>query len=257
MASSTDSPGPITKTVEDSAIMLSVLAGKDSRDATTSSRPVEDYPKKIKTKSKKPVLGVPKEYFLADMDPAVKKVVEEGIKTLEKLGYKTKTVSLLDPKYSIAVYTIVQRAEVSSNLARYDGIRYGQDRSFFGQEAKRRIMLGSHVLSAGYFDQHYTKAQKVRTIIREDFNKTFKKVDALIAPTSPTPALKLGASAKQPMFGEMQDVLVEASAMAGLPGININCGWKDKLPIGMQIFAPQFKESLILKIAHDFEKAND
>lgn len=252
MASSTDSPGPITKTVEDSAIMLSVLAGHDKKDATSSSKETSEYHQELKS-NKEITLGVPKEYFLDNMDQEVKKLVKKAIADLEKQGIKIKKVSLLDPKYSIAVYTIVQRAEVSSNLARYDGIRYGRSRKHFGQEAKRRIMLGTYALSAGYYDQYYAKAQKVRTLIQKDFDKVFKEVDALIAPTSPTTALKIGESADNPMFGESQDVLVEASSLAGLPGISINCGWSNKLPVGLQIFAPQFKESTVFNIAHLYQ----
>ncbi len=252
MASSTDSPGPITKTVEDAAVMLNVLAGKDPKDATSSKVKVENY-KDLKTKPEKITLGVPEEYFLKNMDKKVKKIVLSKIDEFKKMGFKIKKISLLDPKYSIAVYTIVQRAEVSSNLARYDGIRYGNDRSFFGDEAKRRVMLGTHVLSSGYYEEYYAKGQKVRTLIIEDFNKAFQKVDAIVAPTSPTTALKIGESDKSPMFGEMQDVLVEASSLAGLPGVSLNAGFSKGLPVGIQIFAPQFKEKLVLQIAELIE----
>ncbi len=256
MASSTDSPGSLTKTTEDAALILSVLAGKDPRDATTSEEPTKNYLKEIEKKKKRITLGVPQEYFLPKMDKKVRLVVEKAIVQLEKLGFKIKPVSLLDPKYAIAVYTIVQRAEVSSNLGRYDGIRYGYSRKYFGKEAKRRMMLGAHVLSSGYFDQYYLKAQKVRSLILKDYERVFKKVDAIVAPTSPTVALKIGASEKNPLFGEMQDVLVEASSLAGLPGISLNCGWADNLPVGLQIVAPQFREDLILNIAHHYEKSN-
>lgn len=254
MCSSTDSPGPIAKTVEDSAIILSVIAGQDSKDATSAKIAPEAYEQNLKINPKQITLAVPKEYFSLKMDPGVKKTVQEAIKNLLGLGFRVKEVSLLAPKYSVAVYTIIQRAEVSSNLARYDGIRYGHERKRFGEEAKRRIILGTHVLSSGYYDQYYLEAQKVRTLIRDDFEKVFKTSDAIIAPTSPTTALKTGASKKSFMFGEIQDILVEASSLAGLPGININCGWIDNLPVGLQIFAPQFQESLILKIAHAYEK---
>jgi len=255
MASSTDSPGPLTKNVEDAAIILSVLAGKDEKDGTTSLEPVRNYRDSLKKKQKKLTLGVPKEYFLPKMDKKVVLVVKNAIKKLEKIGFKIKEISLFDPKYAIAVYTIIMRAEVSSNLGRYDGIRFGNSRSSFGQEAKRRVMLGGHVLSSGYFDQYYLHAQKLRALIVKDFEKIFKDVDAIIAPTSPSVALKVGAAAKDPLFGEMQDVLVEASAMAGLPGISINSGWVDNLPVGMQIVAPQFREDLILNIAYRYEKS--
>ncbi len=248
MASSTDSPGPITKTVEDAGILLSVLAGKDKKDATSSNEPVADY-QSYDLDPKEITIGIAKEYFLENMNKEVKEVVNQKIEDLKKAGFKVKDVSLLDPKYSIAVYTIVQRAEVSSNLARFDGIRYGNNRTAFGSEAKRRVMLGTHVLSSGYYDEYYTKGQRVRTLIKEDLDKAFQEVDVIVAPTSPTPALKIGESAKSPMFGEMQDVLVEASSLAGLPGISINAGFSNKLPIGIQFFAPQFKEKLVLGIA--------
>jgi len=255
MASSTDSPGPITKTVGDAAIILSLLAGKDPQDATSSPLPAEDYSFGLeKIDPSQITLGIPKEYFLPNMDPQVDFYLRRAIKNFKKLGFRTKEVSLLNPKYSIATYTIAQRAEVSSNLARYDGIRYGYPRQFFGQEAKRRIMLGAFVLSAGYFDQFYIKAQKVRQLMIKDFQRVFKQVELLIAPTSPFLPLKIGQSAREPMFGEMQDVLVEASSLAGLPGISLNCGWANSLPVGMQIIAPQFKEKLILKIARFYEK---
>ncbi len=252
MASSTDSPGPITKTVEDAGIILQVLAGKDEKDATSSNKKVDDY-QNLDLSPKDITLGIPIEYFLENMDKEVRKIINSKIKDLEKIGFKTKEISLLDPKYSIAVYTIVQRAEVSSNLARYDGIRYGSGRDNFGQEAKRRVMLGTHVLSSGYYDEYYRKGQKVRTQIKRDLDRAFQQVDAVVAPTSPTTALKIGESKKSPMFGEMQDVLVEASSLAGLPGISVNAGFSNKLPVGIQFFAPQFKEKLILQIA-DFVK---
>jgi aspartyl-tRNA(Asn)/glutamyl-tRNA(Gln) amidotransferase subunit A len=248
MASSTDSPGPITKTVEDAGILLNALAGKDEKDATSSDEPVNDY-HSVDLTPNEITIGIAKEYFLEDMDKEVKRIVNQKIEGLKKLGFKIKEVSLLDPKFSIAVYTIIQRAEVSSNLARFDGIRYGNDRDDFGSEAKRRVMLGTHVLSSGYYDEYYTKGQKVRTLIKEDLDKAFEKVDIIAAPTSPTPALKIGESSKSPMFGEMQDVLVEASSLAGLPGISVNAGFSNQLPVGIQFFAPQFKEKLVLGIA--------
>jgi aspartyl-tRNA(Asn)/glutamyl-tRNA(Gln) amidotransferase subunit A len=253
MASSTDSPGPITKTVEDAAILLQVLAGKDKKDATSSNEKVKNYTE-LNISPEKITLGIPKEYFLDEMDNTVKKIILNKIDKLKKIGFKINEISLLDPKYSIAVYTIVQRAEVSSNLARYDGIRYGNNRNFFGEEAKRRVMLGTHVLSSGYYDEYYSKGQKVRTLIKEDLDTAFETVDAIIAPTSPTPALKIGESDKSPMFGEMQDVLVEASSLAGLPGVSLNAGFSNDLPVGIQIFGPQFKEKLILQIADLVEK---
>lgn len=256
MGSSLDSPGPLTKTVEDSALLLQVLAGQDAYDATTSPTNVPDYLKNMKKKITDLTIGISDDYF-EGVDPEIKASVEEAIKTFEKLGAKIKKIKLFHPKYAIAVYTILQRAEVSSNLARLDGIRYGNDRSFFGDEAKRRIMLGTYTLSAGYYDQYYNKASKVRTLIIEDFKNAFKDVDVIIAPTSPTTALPVGASEGQSMFGELADMLVEPSSIAGLSGINMPVGFsKAGLPIGMQIIGPQFAEEVVLNVAYNYEQEN-
>lgn len=255
MASSLDSPGPMTKTVEGAALILQVLAGKDVMDSTTSLARVPVYSVQNKNTIKNLKIGVPKEYFFEGMDKEVIELVKNAISLFRKEGAEIQEINLLHPKYSVAVYTILQRSEVSSNLARYDGIRFGKGRNFFGEEAKRRIMLGTYALSSGYYDQYYLRAQKVRTLICKDFIQAFKKVDILIAPTTPTPALKIGASAEDPMFGEMQDILVEASTLAGLPGINLVCSFtKDNLPVGMQIIGPQFKEDLLIKVGHFFQQ---
>jgi len=170
------------------------------------------------------------------------------------MGAKIETIKLFDPKYAIDVYTIIQRSEVSSNLARYDGIRFGFERDKFMEEAKRRIMFGTYALSSGYYDQYYNKAQQVRTIIIKDFEKAFEKVDVIIAPTSPSLALPVGSTKDAVMFGEIADVLVEPSSIAGLCGINIPVGFSSSgLPIGMQIIGPQFSEELILSAAHQYE----
>ncbi|MEK7534374.1 MAG: Asp-tRNA(Asn)/Glu-tRNA(Gln) amidotransferase subunit GatA [Patescibacteria group bacterium] len=261
MASSLDSPGPITKTVEDSALILQVLAGKDSFDATTSPKKVPYYTKNLNRSIEKVKIGVSNDYF-EGVDQEVQNGVHNALKVLEKKGAIIKTIKLFPPKYAIAVYTILQRSEVSSNLARYDGIRYGNDRSYFGDEAKRRIMLGTYTLSAGYYDQYYNKAQKVRTLIIQDFEKAFNPstggVDVIIGPTSPSTALPLGSSKNHPMFGEMADVLVEPSSIAGLPGISVPCGFsKQGLPIGMQIIGPQFSEALILNVAYKYEQETE
>jgi len=255
MASSLDSPGPITKTVEDSALILQILAGKDKFDATTSPKIPDDYLKNLGNKIDKLTIGVSDEYFEGVTEP-VRENVQKAIELIQnKLGAKIKKIKLFPPKYIIAVYTILQRAEVSSNLARYDGIRYGNDRSFFADEAKRRIMLGTYVLSAGYYDQYYNKAQKVRTVIVNDFAKAFENVDVIIAPTNPWTALPIGASKNNPMYGEIADALVEPSSIAGLPGISVPCGFsKQGLPIGFQVIGPQFSESLILNVAHKYQQ---
>ena len=176
------------------------------------------------------------------------------MRLLEKMGHKVKKVNLLDPKYSISDYTIIQRAEVSSNLGRYDGIRYGNDRTHFGEEAKRRIMLGTYTLAHGYYDAYYKKAQKVRTLIIEDFKKVFQDVELIAAPTTPITAIKLGDFKNYPFFGESMDVLAEPAAMAGLPAISIPCGMDSKnMPIGLQFMAPQFEEGRLLDIAKQYQ----
>jgi len=257
MCSSTDCPGPITKTVYDAAMLLNILAGSDSKDATTIRKPAENYlPEKIDLKKMK--IGLPKEYFMDSMDKEVKTAVKQAADYYKSKGAQVVEISLLDPKYAVAVYTIIQRSEVSSNLQRFDGIRYGNDRKYFGDEAKRRIMLGTFALSAGYYDQYYKKAQKVRRLMVEDFAKVFKQVNLIIAPTAPVTAMKIGSTTNEPMFGEMQDILVEASSLAGLPGINLNCGFSSSgLPIGMQIIGPQFSEKLIINTAYTFEQATN
>ncbi|MFA5025537.1 MAG: Asp-tRNA(Asn)/Glu-tRNA(Gln) amidotransferase subunit GatA [Candidatus Shapirobacteria bacterium] len=254
MKSSTDSPGPICKTVDDAAVLLEIMSGNDVHDATS----INEKPW-IRPEMKKNLngikIGLPSCYFPKEIQSEVKAAVLMAVETLKKLGAEViELTDVLDPKYSIAVYTILQRSEVSSNLARFDGVRYGHDRSYFGQEAKRRIMLGTYSLSAGYYDAYYLKAQKVRTLICQDFDNQFQKVDAIIGPVSPTTALKLGAAEGQSMFGEIQDMLVEPSSIAGLPGISIPCGFdKIGLPIGLQIITPQRREDLVYQIAKLFE----
>lgn len=255
MKSSTDSPGPMAKTVDDTATLLEIMSGHDSKDATSIDEPSWTRPAPL-TDLKKIKLGLPTAYFSDSTQSEVKEAILKAVETYKKLGAEIIELNdVLDPKYSIAVYTILQRSEVSSNLARFDGIRYGNDRSFFGDEAKRRIMLGTYTLSAGYYDAYYLKAQKVRTLICQDFDRQFQKVDAILGPVSPTTALKVGASEGQSMFGEIQDQLVEPSSIAGLPGISIPCGFDNgNLPIGLQIIAPQRREDLVYQIARIFEE---
>ena len=258
MKSSTDSPGPITKTVDDSALILSLISGHDPFDATS----IEDGPWQIpnlKTDLKNIKIGIPLSYFPSQIQPEVRQAIMDSADIFKKLGAEIiELPDVLDPKYSIAVYTILQRSEVSSNLARFDGIRYGNDRSFFAAEAKRRIMLGTYSLSAGYYDAYYTKAQKVRTLICQDFDKQFQKVDAIIGPVSPTIALPLKATEGQAMFGELQDMLVEPSSIAGLSGISIPCGFdKAGLPIGLGITCPQKREDMVYQLAKLFELNTD
>ena len=256
MGSSLDSPGPLTKTVEDSAIILKVLAGKHPYDATTIQESVPDFPNKLNSKDKY-TIGVPEDY-LKGVSKEITNKFFEVLKILKKQGHKIKKINLINPKYAISVYTILQRAEVSSNLARYDGIRFGQPRTYFSEQAKRRMMLGAFVLSVGYYDAYYLKAQKVRTLIINDLKKAFTQVDLIAAPTTPVTALRLGESSKNPMFGEIMDALVEASSIAGVPGISIPIGLDNhSLPIGMQIFGPWFKEIHILSLAYQLEQNID
>lgn len=257
MGSSLDSPGPMTKNVADSALLLEVLAGHDPNDATTSPLPTEKYTSYLDKGVTGLRMGIAKEYLLPEMRSEVKDLIIKAGKVLEGLGAKVDYVTTLDPKYALGVYTIVQRSEVSSNLGRYDGVRYGNDRTFFGAEAKRRIMLGTFALSAGYADKYYKKALKVRTLYIKDFENLFKTYDLIIGPTSPGPAQKLGATEGKAMFGEMEDLLVEPSTIAGLPGISIPCGFVDGLPIGLDVFGPQFSEGKVIQAAAAYEKATD
>ena len=258
MKSSTDSPGPIAKTVDDAADLLEIMSGHDPHDATSIDETPWKKPTPL-TSLKGIKLGLPLCYFPPQVQPEVKEAILKAADIFKKLGAEIIELSdVLDPKYSIAVYTILQRSEVSSNLARFDGIRYGHNRSFFGEEAKKRIILGTYALSSRYCGDSYTKAQKVRTLICQDFDKQFQKVDAFIGPVSPTTALKVGASEGQAMFGEIQDILVEPSSIAGLPGISIPCAFdKNNLPIGLQIIAPQKREDIVYQIAKIFEDNTD
>lgn len=254
MASSTDSPGPITKTVEDSALVLEVIAGKDPLDATTSPESIEKYSDIAEGSLLKGIkIGKPKSYFEIELEPGVKKRVENVIEKFKEIGAEIVEMDLLDPKYSIAVYTILQRSEVSSNLARLDGIRYGTDRNEFGFEATKRMMLGAYTLSAGYYDAYYSKGQKVRTLIVKDFDKAFEKVDMVMGPTMPCVAMKLGEAEKSPMFGELIDLLAEPSSIAGLPGVSIPAGLSENLPVGVQLIGPRFSESKLIKVAKVFQ----
>lgn len=255
MASSTDSPGPITKTVQDSALLLNYMAGHDPYDGTSSTQKVPDFTSFLDKGVKGLKIGV----MYLDI-PELKNIVpyyQDAISVLERNGAIVEPVQAMDPHNAIGVFTVVQRGEVSSNLARYDGVRYGNDRSTFGDEARRRIMLGTFTLSKGYADQYYTLAQKVRTLYIQDFQKLFKNYDVLIAPTTPNFALKIGASEESSMFGELMDVLVEASSIAGLPGISVPC-YKDpitNLYLGLNIMAPKWREDVCIQVANTYESA--
>jgi aspartyl-tRNA(Asn)/glutamyl-tRNA(Gln) amidotransferase subunit A len=257
MASSTDSPGPITKTVEDSAILFNHLAGHDPFDGTTSSQAVPDLTKALGQDIKGLRIGM----MYLDLPEMVelKKYYEPVMRELERLGAKVELVSSLDPHYAISVYTVVQRAEVSSNLGRYDGVRYGHDRSYFGSEAKRRIMLGTYTLSKGYSDKYYLEAQKVRTLFINDFQRLFSTYDVLLTPSSPGFAKKIGSTEGAAMFGELEDMLVEPSSITGLPGLNVPC-YHDpatNLFLGLNIMAPMWREDLVVKVGDAYERATN
>lgn len=255
MSSSQDSIGHFTKTVEDSAIMLSVTAGKDSLDATTPDEPVQNYLNNLNT-LKKIKIGVPKEYFTKGLDSAIKNLIDKSLNFYEKEGFEIVDISLPHTEYAIACYYVIQPSEVSSNLARYDGIRYGNDRNHFSDEAKRRIMLGTFTLSAGYYDAYYKKAMKVRTLIKKDFEEAFKKVDAIIAPVSPTMPWKFGEKADNPLEMYLSDALTVPANLSGIPGLSVPIGFVNKLPVGMQILGPHFSEELLFKIGHFYESKN-
>ncbi len=253
MGSSLDCPGPITSTVEDAALLLKIIAGKDKYDATTADIPVVDYQSFLQKKNTY-TIGITDEYFVG-VNNEVKQKVMESISVFERIGHKVKKIKLMAPKYAVSVYTIIQRAEVSSNLGRYTGIRFGKDRSFFGGEAKKRIMLGTYSLSHGYYDAYYKTAQKVRTLIIEDFKRVFNEVDVILSPTTPGTALRLGEFAKYPFFGEVMDILNEPAAVAGIPAISVPCGLDSQgLPVGLQIMGKYFDEKSVLNLAYQFEK---
>lgn len=255
MSSSQDSIGHFTKTVEDSAIVLSVTAGKDGFDATTPNKPVQNYVNELKN-LKKVKVGIPKEYFVKGLDPKIKDAVNKAIKFYEDEGFKVEEISLPHTEYAISCYYILQPSEVSSNLARYDGVRYGNSRETFGDEAKRRIMLGTFTLSSGYYDAYYKKAMRFRTLIKKDFEDAFKKVDAIISPVSPTMPWKLGEKTNDPLAMYLSDALTVPANIAGIPGLSVPIGFNDKLPVGMQILGPHFSEDLLFKLGNFYETQN-
>jgi len=252
MASSLDSIGHFTKTVEDSALMLSVTAGKDNLDGTTPEKEVPNYLKSLSS-SKKVKIGIPKEY-IAGLDKNVGDTFE---KALKNLNADLIEISLPNTEYAIACYYVIQPAEVSSNLGRYDGIRFGNERDTFGDEAKRRIMLGTFTLSSGYYDAYYKKAMQVRTLIKKDFDEAFEKIDAIVAPVSPTTAWKLGEKNNDPLKMYTSDILTVPANLAGIPGLTVPAGFANNLPVGIQLLGPQFSEELLFKIGHAFEKETE
>jgi len=271
-ASSLDQVGPLAQDVRGVALLLSAIAGKDERDQTSSARPVPDYGAEMQKPAAGMTVGVPREYFGGGLDGEVEAAVRAGIAVLEKQGVRTRPISLPNSPHAIATYYIVATAEASSNLARYDGVRYGHRARAgallelyektraegFGAEVKRRIMLGTYVLSAGYYDAYYLRAQKVRTLIRDDFARAFGEVDAVVSPTSPHAAFKLGEKLSDPLAMYLNDIYTVPVNLAGLPGLSAPCGFtRGGLPIGMQLIGRPFDESGLLRLARALERETE
>ncbi len=270
-ASSLDHIGPLAKTVKDAAIVLRTIAGRDPMDSTSADLPVPNYVAELDKPIRGMKLGVAKEYFGDGLDEEVRQAVESAIEKLKKLGCEIVPVSLPHTSYAIPTYYLIATAEASSNLARYDGVRYShrargvktlsemyrrsRDEGF-GAEVKRRIMLGTYALSAGYYDAYYLKAQKVRTLLTRDFDQAFRKVDAIVTPTSPTAAFRLGEKSNDPLAMYLADIYTVTADLAGIPGISVPCGeTREKLPIGLQILGKHFDEATILRLAYAYEQA--
>jgi aspartyl-tRNA(Asn)/glutamyl-tRNA(Gln) amidotransferase subunit A len=269
-ASSLDRIGPFAHTVRDAATVMSVIAGRDPCDATSASVPVPDYEAALHGSVHGLRIGVPDDYFAEGLDPEVRAKVEAGIRLLEKLGCRRVSIRMPNTEYAVAAYYIIATAEASSNLARYDGVRFGpripgatlvemyqktRGRGF-GHEVKQRIILGTYVLSAGYYDAYYLKGQKVRSLIARDFSEAFEKVDAIITPTSPVPAFRIGERTANPLQMYLADIYTVTGSLAGVPGISVPSGKTSKgLPVGLQIYGPAFGEERVLHLAHAFEHA--
>jgi aspartyl-tRNA(Asn)/glutamyl-tRNA(Gln) amidotransferase subunit A len=270
-ASSLDQIGPLTQDVTDCAILLNAISGYDKRDSTSVPEPVPDYTKSLKADLKGMRLGIPKEYYVEGMQPGVADAMKAALKKLEELGAEMEEVSLPHTPYALAVYYIIAPSEASANLARYDGVKYGYSykgdtmweslektrENGFGAEVKRRIMLGTYALSAGYYDAWYLKAQKVRTLIRREFDAVFKKCDALITPTSPTVPFKIGERTDDPLEMYLSDVCTLPANIAGVPGISVPAGFVDGLPVGMQVIGKHFSEATLLRVAYAYEQATE
>jgi aspartyl-tRNA(Asn)/glutamyl-tRNA(Gln) amidotransferase subunit A len=275
-ASSLDQIGPLTKTVRDAALIMNAIAGHDPQDSTSLNEPVPDYTASLGEDLRGIRLGLPKEYMIDGIDPQVKVSIEVAVKHLNSLGADIVEISLPATEYAVAVYYILAAAEASANLARFDGVRYGYRaqnpkdtldlygrtrEEGFGAEVKRRIILGTYVLSSGYYDAYYLRAQKVREVIRRDFTKAFERVDALISPTSPGPAFKLGERVADPLQMYLADIFTIAANLAGICGISLPCGFAEmdgrRLPIGLQLLGKTLDEARILQIAHAYEQSTD
>ena len=272
-ASSLDQIGPFGKDVEDVALLMNVLSGYDKNDSTSVNLDVPDFTESLIENVKGIKIGIPKEYFVKGLDVEVERAVKEAIELLKSLGAITIELSLPHTEYGVAVYYLIAPSEASANLARYDGVRYGYRSpetedlleeyektrgEGFGAEVKRRIMLGTYALSRGYYDAYYLKAQKARTLIKRDFDEAFEKVDAIVTPTAPTPAFKIGEKVDDPLQMYLSDIFTISANLAGIPGISLPCGFSKKgLPIGLQLLAKPFDEEVLLRIAYTYEKNTD
>lgn len=271
-ASSLDQIGPITRTVEDNAYLLQAISGVDPMDSTSANVDVPSYAESLTGDVKGLRIAVPKEYLAEGVDEDVRQSVLESLKVLEKLGASWEEVSLPHSKYALATYYLLSSSEASANLARFDGVRYGYRTADpeslidlykktraegFGDEVKRRIMLGTFALSSGYYDAYYKKAQKVRTLIKQDFENVFEKYDVIIGPTAPTPAFKIGENMSDPLTMYANDILTIPVNLAGVPGISVPCGFSDGMPLGLQIIGKHFDEGTVYRVAHAFEQATE
>jgi aspartyl-tRNA(Asn)/glutamyl-tRNA(Gln) amidotransferase subunit A len=271
-ASSLDQIGPITKTVRDAAVLMNIISGHDPRDSTSAPVPVPDFTETLGREIHGLKIGVPREYFIEGMDPEVETAVREAIRQIESLGAETVEVSLPHTDYAIATYYVLATSEASSNLARYDGVKYGfraEGRDLmdmymktraegFGPEVKRRIMLGTFALSSGYYDAYYLKAQQVRTLIKKDFEEAFRKADVLVTPTTPEVAFRAGEKTADPLKMYLSDIFTNSVNLAGVPAISIPCGFsKENLPVGLQIIGKHFDEETVLQAAHAYEQSTE
>jgi aspartyl-tRNA(Asn)/glutamyl-tRNA(Gln) amidotransferase subunit A len=271
-ASSLDQIGPITRTVEDNAYLLQAISGVDPMDSTSANVDVPSYAEALTGDVKGLKIAVPKEYLGEGVNEEVRQSVLDSLKVLEKMGATWEEVSLPHSKYALATYYLLSSSEASANLARFDGVRYGYRTpdpenlidlykktraEGFGDEVKRRIMLGTFALSSGYYDAYYKKAQKARTLIKQDFENVFEKYDVIVGPTAPTPAFKIGENMSNPLTMYANDILTIPVNLAGVPGISVPCGFSNGLPLGLQIIGKHFDESTVYRVAHAFEQATD
>ena len=272
-ASSLDQIGPMTKTAEDAAILMNVIGGHDPMDSTSADMPLPDFTAALAKNVKGLKVGIPKEYFAEGLDTDVEKGVREAVKTLESMGMKTVEVSLPHTEYAVATYYILACAEASANLSRYDGVKYGYRSEHadnlmemytntreegFGEEVKRRILLGTFVLSSGYYDAYYLKGQKARTLIKQDFEEAYKKCDLMVGPIAPVPAFKLGEKLDDPLQMYLSDIFTISANLAGIPAMSIPCGQSlNNLPIGLQLMGKHFDEETLLNVAHQYQTTTD